>query len=77
MATSKTYPSLTANEAAELIPNGAMVAVSGQLSERIAESDVRGVLTWVELDGPLQVPDGFTIFAGTVQIPPVGGFNIG
>jgi acyl-CoA hydrolase len=29
MATSKTYPSLTANEAAGLIPNGAMVAVSG------------------------------------------------
>ena len=29
MATSKTYPSLTANEAAALIPNGAMVAVSG------------------------------------------------
>jgi acetyl-CoA hydrolase len=29
MATSKTYPSLTADEAAALIPNGAMVAVSG------------------------------------------------
>jgi hypothetical protein len=29
MAISKTYPSLTADEAAALIPNGAMVAVSG------------------------------------------------
>src|SRR5262245_33706435 len=29
MATNKTYPSLTADEAAALIPNGAMVAVSG------------------------------------------------
>jgi len=29
MATSKTYPSLTADEAAALIPNGAMVTVSG------------------------------------------------
>ena len=29
MATSKTYPSLTADEEAALIPNGAMVAVSG------------------------------------------------
>ena len=29
MATNKTYPCLTAEEAAVLIPNGAMVAVSG------------------------------------------------
>jgi hypothetical protein len=29
MATNKTYPCLTADEAAVLIPNGAMVAVSG------------------------------------------------
>ena len=29
MATDKTYPSLTADEAAALIPNGAMLAVSG------------------------------------------------
>jgi len=29
MATNKTYPCLTADEAAVLIPNGGMVAVSG------------------------------------------------
>jgi len=29
MATNKTYPNLTADEAAALVPNGAMVAVSG------------------------------------------------
>ena len=41
MATNKTYPSLTADEAAALIPNGAMVAVSG-FTPRVLPSRCRG-----------------------------------
>jgi len=43
MATNKTYPCLSADEAAALIPNGAMVAVSGFTSAGAPKSVPRAL----------------------------------